>query len=401
MLRVKHVKRWFRIHRWTSLVCTLFLLELCLTGLPLVFSSEIDAWVNRDVPYAQVPPGTPMTNLDSLVSRARTMYPGRLVSYVFIDDDEPQVIVSLTTSWKEAMKETSDSTSWVSFDAHTGRVLAHSRKPGQQSDDPFIDLMLTLHRSMFLGLGGELFMAVMGLLFLAALVSGVVLYGPFMKKLGFGTVRRDKSRRLKWLDLHNLTGIVVLAWLGVVGITGVMNELSTPLFGIWQITDVKKILAPYEGRPVPSPAETSPLQAAYDSVHRALPDMVVSSIVFPGAPFASPRHYLVWTNGNTPLTSRLFDPVLVDATTGKVTQTLQMPWYLRTLEICRPLHFGDYGGMPLKILWALFDAAAIIVLITGLYLWFARRKSREEWIQKILEENSPVPEKDKDLSHAD
>jgi len=283
------------------------------------------------------------------------------------------------------MKEYSDSTSWISFDAHTGKVLDWSRAPGQQSNDPFIDMMLTLHRSMFLGLGGELFMAVMGLLFLAALVSGVVLYGPIMKKLRFGTVRRDRSRRLTWLDLHNLTGIVGLVWLMVVGITGVMNELSTPLFGIWQMTDVKKMLAPYAGKPVPAPSDRSPVQAAYDSVHHALPGMVVSSIVSPGAPFASPHHYLVWTNGSTPLTSRLFDPVLVDAKTGHVTSVVTMPWYLRTLEICRPLHFGDYGGMPLKILWALFDLAAIIVLVTGLCLWFSRRKSREEWIQKILE----------------
>ena len=39
-----------------------------------------------------------------------------------------------------------------------------------------------------------------------------------------------------------------------------------------------------------------------------------------------------------------------------------------------PLHFGDYGGMPLKIIWALLDLAAIIVLVTGLYLWLGKRR---------------------------
>ena len=38
----------------------------------------------------------------------------------------------------------------------------------------------------------------------------------------------------------------------------------------------------------------------------------------------------------------------------------------------RPLHFGDYGGMPLKIIWALLDLATIIVLGSGLYLWAAK-----------------------------
>ena len=52
-----------------------------------------------------------------------------------------------------------------------------------------------------------------------------------------------------------------------------------------------------------------------------------------------------------------------------------MPWYVTTLFISQPLHFGDYGGMPLKILWALLDVLTIIVLGTGVYLWLRRRKA--------------------------
>ncbi len=33
----------------------------------------------------------------------------------------------------------------------------------------------------------------MGLLFVVAIVSGVAVYGPFMRKLSFGTVRRSGS----------------------------------------------------------------------------------------------------------------------------------------------------------------------------------------------------------------
>jgi uncharacterized iron-regulated membrane protein len=36
------------------------------------------------------------------------------------------------------------------------------------------------------------------------------------------------------------------------------------------------------------------------------------------------------------------------------------------------LHFGDYGGMPLKIIWALLDLVTLMVLGSGLYLWTAR-----------------------------
>jgi len=95
------------------------------------------------------------------------------------------------------------------------------------------------------------------------------------------------------------------------------------------------------------------VQAAYETAIRALPDMHVAAVIYPGNPFGSPHHYLLWGHGKTPLAERLFSPVLVDARTGDLTAVVQMPLYLRALEISRPLHFGDYGGLPLKIIWAL------------------------------------------------
>ena len=45
------IRRWMGVHKWTSLVCTVFLLFLCITGLPLVFHEEIqDATRGYDVP---------------------------------------------------------------------------------------------------------------------------------------------------------------------------------------------------------------------------------------------------------------------------------------------------------------------------------------------------------------
>ena len=57
----------------------------------------------------------------------------------------------------------------------------------------FMGIMLSLHVDLFASLPGELFLGFMGLLFCVAIVSGVVLYGPFMKKLEFGTVRASRS----------------------------------------------------------------------------------------------------------------------------------------------------------------------------------------------------------------
>jgi uncharacterized iron-regulated membrane protein len=367
----KNIQRWFLFHRWSSLVCTLFLLILCVTGLPLIFGDEIDGWLNPHKDYVDLPPSTPMTDLDGVVKEAQHRYPKELVTFLFIDDDEPQVVVNMSTSWAEAGKDHSDSTHSIRFDARTGKVLEDGGAAA--SKETFTGIMLEIHRGLFVGLYGELFMGLMGLLFVLALVSGVYLYRPFMKRLDFGTIRVKRAKRLRWLDLHNLLGIVTLAWTTVVGITGVMNELSTPLFGFWQMTDVKAMLAPYKDKPTPT--QFTSVQGVWDTALAATPGMTGVSMVFPGNPFGSPQHFLVWTKGESPLKKRLFTPVLIDAGSGALTAVVKMPWYLRAIEVSRPLHFGDYGGLPLKIIWALFDLITIVVLITGLYLWWVRRRN--------------------------
>ena len=58
-----------------------------------------------------------------------------------------------------------------------------------------------------------------------------------------------------------------------------------------------------------------------------------------------------------------------------LVSAVAMSWYLRALELSRPLHFGDYGGMPLKIIWVLLDLVTIAVLVSGLYLWLSRSRA--------------------------
>lgn len=372
-------KTWYRLHKWTSLICTVFLFLICLTGLPLVFEDEINDSLSNDPPYAELPANMPMANLDHLIRTARARYPGQVVDSVFIDDDEPQVLITLSPQIGAPREQLHV----MKFDARTGKVLKDEPPLGTQPQT-FTGLMFSLHTDLFAGLGGALFMGLMGLLFVAAMVSGVVLYGPFMKKLEFGTVRTARAKRLKWLDLHNLLGIVTLAWVVVVGLTGVINELSMPLFALWQQTDIKTMLTASAGKPSPSGDQLSSAQAAYDTAALALPGMNLTSIVFPGNKFGSPTHYLIWAKGNSPLTRRLFTPVLVDGSTGLLAAVVRMPWYLRALEVSRPLHFGDYGGLPMKILWVALDVITLIVLGSGLYLWFARRAVNDQRVATLI-----------------
>jgi uncharacterized iron-regulated membrane protein len=336
----------------------------CITGLPLVFEDELAALIEPHVAPAKVTAGAAMANIDPMVHLAQVRFPMLHPFSVVWDDDEPRIFVNMSPTDEPKDGEIRQ----MIFDAHTGNLL-------EIPDDRF-DLtrfLLRLHSEIFLGLPGELTMGVMALTFVLSLLSGALIYGPFMRRMKFGTYRSDGPSRTRWFDLHNLLGIVTLTWALVVGITGVMNALSTPLFGLWREQTLPKIMAPYHGKPVPLHFRSA--NASTEEVAAAVPDMAVSAVVFPNAVFSSPRHYLVWAKGKTPLTSRMLTPTLVDMESGALILSGGLPWYLRVLELSRPLHFGDYGGLPLKILWGIFDVVLIVVLVSGLYLWLSKRRS--------------------------
>ena len=64
------------MHRWSGLICTAFLLVICITGLPLIFEDEIDHWRDAALPCATVAADGPRTELKAILSSARERYPG-------------------------------------------------------------------------------------------------------------------------------------------------------------------------------------------------------------------------------------------------------------------------------------------------------------------------------------
>ena len=329
------------------------MLLLCLTGLPLIYHHEIGHLLGNDIEAPQLPAALPPASLDRVIAGGQARYPDKVMMYMSQEPDEPAL-------WFLTMGAHANDPDFksIAIDARTAQFVGEPPIEG----GGVMQFLFHLHVDLFAGMWGKLFLGFMGLLLLVAIVSGVVLYAPFMRKLEFGTVRRGRTARLKWLDLHNLLGIVTLAWALVVGTTGVVNTLADVLLKVWQATEIAAMTKPYAGEPAPT--NLASMEATVRHAEAAAPGMRVGFIAFPGTPFASPHHYGVYMHGDAPLTSRLYQPVLVDA-----------QWYLKTLLLSQPLHFGDYGGAGMKLVWALLDVATIIVLGSGLYLWLRRGRA--------------------------
>lgn len=359
-MKTRTLRVWSWVHKWSSLVSTVFLLMLCLTGLPLVFTHELEH-VLLDEAWAPANPDGEGLNLDEILSTALARHPGDVPAFMSFDEDRPVVNVTSRAPDAPAGQFNFQPIDQTSGDA-APLVAGH----------PVMEFLLQLHTDLFLGLAGMLFLGAMGLLLITAVISGVVLYAPFMRRLPFGTLRLEKTARTRWLDWHNLLGIVTVAWVLVVGATGVVNTLATPILAYWKDTALAGLTAAH-GAPA-APGEWASLDAAVERAKAALPGRTLQFVAFPGTEFTTDHHYAVFFHGDTPLTTHLTTPALIDVRTGELAAVAESPWYVKALSLSQPLHFGDYGGLGIKIVWALLDLAAILILGSGLYLWLTKKR---------------------------
>ncbi len=370
------VRIWRWVHQWTSLISTVFLLLLCLTGLPLIFHHEIDDWLGYAPQSRPAPADGHKATVDAIAHAALAREPGKVLQYLAWDKDAPGLVTAYVNRAVDGPPDDAVVTAFDAYDAHAAGPVGTG----------LMLVLLKLHTDMYLGLPGELFLGTMGLLFLVAIVSGIVLYWPFTRRLDFGTVRRQSSRRVRWLDWHNVLGITTVVWAIVVGATGAINTLAEPMLNQWRATELAAMVSRYAGAPALS--QLASLDKVVAEAVKAAPGMEVAFIAFPGTPFSSSHHFAAFMRGDQPLTSRLLKPVLLDGATGEVIDTRELPLYLKALFVSQPLHFGDYAGLPLKIIWAALDAITIVVLGSGLYLWAARTLRRRTRTSGSAEQRS-------------
>lgn len=369
-MRAERIRSWAWAHKWSSLVCTLFLFLLCITGLPLIFHDEIDA-LGGERQLVGAPSARAGKPIDAMVAHALDDYQntaGKQGVPLFIGFSPDNPVITVTVGPRAAA--TSNEMRLFSYDRSTGQT------EGEVSEDGVMGLLLKLHTDMLLGLPGMLFLGLMGLIFIVAIVSGVVLYAPFMRRLEFGTLRRDRSARVRLLDEHNLLGVVTLGWAFAIGLTGAINAFADPLTSMWRQGQLSQMVVGYRGQPPLEPYRYGSIDRAVAVAQAAEPGLMPQFIGFPGGAWSSPHHYAIFFQGDTPLTKHILSPVLVDASSGQLTQVGTMPLFMQALMLSRPLHFGDYGGLGLKLVWALLDLATIRVLWSGLVLWWGKRGRR-------------------------
>lgn len=262
---------------------------------------------------------------------------------------------------------------WVADAA--GRIVREEKTPWTQFQ---VDLhtVLNLPRAW-----GGFIVGLTGVALLSSLVSGVLSH-PRVFKDAFA-FRWGGSKRLQEADLHNRISVWGLPFHLVVSLTGAFLGLTVIIVGVLALAtfkgDTAKAYALFAGPKVaddPRPAARVidiaqvlvNLEAAYP---KARP-----SYLFVEHPGETGQHASV--SLITP--GRLSRGELV--VVGGDARPLGEVGYesgnigLRVLSSMTPLHFGWFGGWPVKVAYLLLGLGLTAVTSSGVAIWLARRRDK-------------------------
>ncbi|RZA26367.1 MAG: hypothetical protein EOP10_03900 [Proteobacteria bacterium] len=358
--RGKLFQRFYSWHRYLGLFLALHLVLLILTGMLLTLrdelqsSDDVSATESLRAESSKIP-------LDELISRAKGKEPKGLPLAINFDDDNPD---RLTVRMGKDGSPLFRGSSKHNFDRFTGEIPTLAPAGG------FWDFILRFHREFLLGFYGKLYVGLIGFLLLISLISGVYLYAPTSLRRSFGSIRRNRLT-FTLSDIHKLFGMTVFVWLLLIGFTGTLLATSGQLLKLYQYTELNALKEQFASSPV---SDQISVDAALAAAIREAPDKEVAFITFPATEFSTIGHYIFVLNGKEGFDKYLSEIVLIDARDGSRATTRRLPWYLKAVLLSEPLHFGNYGGLTLKILWVGFSLLTLVLTLSGPALWYMRKR---------------------------
>lgn len=365
-------------HRICGLIVSLNVALFAITGVILIFHDEINDMLGV-IPAVEA--NTSEVTLGRAIELARAAYPGAQPVYVSRADDYPHMaFVGMATGSSKL-----EDSKAVVIDLTRGEVVK-----ALDLENNFTAIVFRLHAQLLMGPAGALLVGVIGLAFLFSLVSGTILYGPMMKRFVFGLLRRDRHTRTYVADIHKLVGIATLGWNMVVVLTGILLSVGSLLIQFYATSELAALAAPFENEAAVT--DLSTVDEAIAEAERTSDGRVLAFAALPGSDFASPRQYAVLLHGTEGIDKRMLTLALVDARDPKEVLHKEFPLYLRALLVSEPLHFGDYGGMPLKVVWSLFSLLSLAMAVSGVWVTVSARKQRELRKRSVVLDSEAPPD---------
>jgi uncharacterized iron-regulated membrane protein len=373
------MRKLFALHSWLGLTSGLVLLVAGLSASVLLFKHELEAALNPG--WMKVQPGAEPLGLEELARRVqRDPQGGRIVSLRLDELEQPGRSLHFTVAGPPKSYPGRGRTAYV--DPYRGEVLGS--RQGR-----FLDWLYFLHFEFLLGGFGRGLMFFFALFMFLLGLSGLWIYREGFRGM-FRSPRKGGGLRLWLADWHKAIGLWTLLLFLLVGFTGTyMNWRIFPYFAkdwgrVWSLGLVGdwSTRAPFATElkrdEVPDAIPLQGLDRAFQAGRAALPEMRPHSLSFPSkaggpltisGPSTGPWGFLLGK-----FACRV--KVGLDGTVLEARSPAQMTALEKFRSVCDELHIGRYGGLPVKLLYALFGLAPGLLAVTGFLMYLHRAHQR-------------------------
>lgn len=332
-----------KIHRILGLALALNFFILCLSGTILIWKDELSG---------QGPETTASISSDGFVNVQEYVlknYPTKKLLSIFIDDSgnfQARLGKEGQEKFRGAIK--------LKFDPK-GKQL-HSKT---SKDQGLLALTLAIHRELLIPGKGKYLVGLLGLFITFLLLSGFIIAPKFYKNF------KAVNNRLRLGILHKQWGLASFSWILLVTLTGILlsfNGLMISLF-LKSSLDSERLLSK-SGH-----SNYVQIETVQRNAKTALPDFSIDYVSYPDNEFSLPGHFAVLVERGS-LKKILF----VEGQSGDVSKVVSLPWYMELMLISEPLHFGNYGGVLLKVFWTIMGLGASLIPLSGFIIFLARKK---------------------------
>jgi uncharacterized iron-regulated membrane protein len=373
----------FTLHRYIGLAVGLIAILVGLTGSLIVFQREINEFQLHQQ-FGTILPKGERLSLEVVLDIVKAAYvnqPEMALQRVYFPtkpDDLFNVVISIRSNdWVE-----------VYVNPYTGTILGDSLHPNAVQH--FVQIVYELHTSLKLGDLGLQIVGIVGLVTCIVVITGVILWPGWRKLIsGFKIKWNAYPKRLNF-DLHKVSGITAAIFLLLTFFTGFAWNLGyvDPLIRAITFSPPlpELVSVPLTGQ---SPL---PLSQQIKTAQLALSDGALRSIDLTKDPKA-----LLRLRMKLPQEREEYGQsnVYLDQYSGQVLRvdnSLKASLGDKILNSFQPLHFGTFGGLPTRILYVFVGLAPLILFITGLIMWWYRKRQQKDDLQLVQQGKSKKKE---------
>lgn len=362
------VRRMIDSHSVLGLAFAALIYVVSLSGALTLFVPEISLWESPNMPTAyQTTPEAIATAAENAEAQLTDRF--EILNVIVTAPDEFRPYMTVRLNERKDPQSPLQSIDWIA-DPATGEL-------GTQASAPYAHVIEDLHTLLHLPRPwGRYLVGLLGVAMFTLILSGICAH-PTMFKDAF-KLRLDRNARMAWTDIHNRLSVWGLpfhliitftgAFLGIAGL--IVAALAMVAYDGDQDAAIQVIQGPQALSDMP------PMSASPD-YEQMLKDSQGEGRTFSIMIAANPKD-----SGNTTSIAYYEDGILSMRTSDIYRNTGEFlekfggsgsPTGARAFGMVQPLHYGTFGGYPIKLLYFVLSLALTYITSTGMMIWFKRK----------------------------